>query len=69
MTERPVEESNALATVRRWERSGGTWRILARRPDGLTISLCRCDGGEEADRLSSGAVDLRAYVGERDRSD
>lgn len=61
-------ESSALASVRRWELAGGVWQVVARRGGHLTLALCRCDAGEEVDRLSSAAPDLRAYVGERQSS-
>lgn len=66
-------ESEAVRTLRRWEDHGGTWRVLRRVGGDATggpatmveISLRRCDGGEEADRLRSGAADLLAYIGDR----
>lgn len=65
-------ESNApsadLARLRRWEDAGGGW-IVARHPDAVIVSLCRCDGGEEADRFVTDAIDLRAYVAGRDSSE
>ena len=38
-------------TLSRWEDAGGTWRVVGRSSASLTIGLCRCDGGEEVDRL------------------
>ncbi len=55
--------SAALAQLRRWEDFGGTWRVIAEDGDRLTISLRRCDGGEEAGRLVSREADVRAFVG------
>lgn len=53
-------------TLRRWEDAGGTWVVLGRRGDGVVeLSLRRCDGGEEAQRLVSGEAELLAYVGDR----
>lgn len=62
-------ESADLSRLRRWEDAGGSWRVIARRSDGVIVSLCRCDGGEEADRFATAAADLRAYVAGRDSSD
>jgi hypothetical protein len=31
--------------------------------------MCRCDGGEEMDRLTSTDPELRAWIGERQTSD
>lgn len=54
--------SDDLAALRRWEDAGGTWQVLVRTPDSVTLSLCTCTGGEEADRLRSSEEDLIAYV-------
>lgn len=51
-----------LERLLRWEGAGGTWRILAERDDGVLLSLCRCDGGEEADRFTTTDPDLLSYV-------
>ena len=58
-----------LDTLRRWEDAGGTWLVLGRGPGAVELSLRRCDGGEEAQRLESGDADLLAYVGERSAND
>lgn len=57
-----------LAALLRWEASGGTWQVAARRPDRVTVVLCRCDGGEEVDRLVSVDPSLIAYLDGRDAS-
>lgn len=46
-------ESADVARLARWVDSGGTWALVARRPDWVLVSLRRCDGGEEADRFAS----------------
>jgi len=51
-----------LDRLRRWENAGGTWRLERRRGDTLMISLRRCDGGEEVDRLESAEAALIQYV-------
>jgi hypothetical protein len=61
--------SDDVGRLRRWEDAGGTWRILGRSPAGLVLALCTCDAGEEVDRLHSADPALRAYVGDRRRSD
>ena len=58
-----------VEVLRRWEEAGGTWEVLSRTVDGLTVSLCSCTGGEEVDRLVSSSPALLAYVGSRVRSD
>lgn len=60
--------SEALARLRRWEEAGGTWRALP-AADGLTLVLCRCDGGEEVDRLTSADEALVSYVAGRRSSE
>jgi hypothetical protein len=52
-----ADEPTGVATspvdiLQRWEEFGGAWRIVQHSPL-LTISLCRCDGGEEVERLVS----------------
>ncbi len=54
-----------LERLTRWERFGGSWRVLARDDSGLTISLRRCDGGEEVERIVSADSALVAFVGNR----
>ncbi|MGM7670138.1 hypothetical protein [Microbacterium sp. A93] len=66
-----------LQRLLRWEESGGTWRVAARRKtrsggagnaggdtdgDEVTLSLLTCDGGEEMDVFSSADPELLAYV-------
>jgi hypothetical protein len=58
-----------LDRLHRWEESGGTWRVLGRRTESLTISLCRCDGGEEVDRFSTADPAVVAYVDDRETSE
>jgi hypothetical protein len=53
----PDEQVTALE---RWRDFGGTWQVLARSPGRATVSLCRCDQGEEVERLivtSAAALD------------
>jgi hypothetical protein len=57
--------SNPVEILRRWEDFGGSWRVVADAGPALTISLCRCDGGEEVDRLQSDDPVLAAFVGAR----
>ncbi len=58
-----------LDRLRRWEDSGGTWQVVGRRTGTLTIALCRCDGGEEVDRFTSGEASVLEYVGDRGTSE
>lgn len=49
----PDTADDPIAVLRRWEDFGGTWTISDRNEDSVTISLRRCDGGEEAHRFTS----------------
>lgn len=59
MSDREVSDLDRLL---RWEGAGGTWQVLARHRDSVTVALCRCDGGEEVDRFTSGDRDLLARL-------
>lgn len=52
-----------LETLLRWESFGGTWELLSWSSAEVTVSLRRCDGGEEAAQLRSDSPQLRQYVG------
>lgn len=51
-----------LVRLLRWEDAGGTWQVAASPADTVTLSLQRCDAGEEVDRLTSAAADVVAHV-------
>jgi hypothetical protein len=53
---------DALETLRRWQEAGGVWRVVGRGGDQVTVSLCRCDGGEEVDRLRTADPHAVAYL-------
>lgn len=59
------EPADPVAVLQRWELSGGTWAVRRRSADRVTVSLRRCDGGEEVDRFTSERPDLLAYLGQR----
>ena len=54
-----------LETLQRWEEFGAVWEVVHRAGDQVTISLCRCDGGEEVSRLVSSDPAVLAYVEDR----
>jgi hypothetical protein len=66
-----VGGTDGIERLRRWEDAGGTWRVLHGRGDdgagggedgpGPLVSLCRCDGGEEVERLRLSGAEA-AYV-------
>jgi hypothetical protein len=51
-----------LETVQRWEEFGAAWEVVHRTPDQVTLSLLRCDGGEEVSRLVSSDPALLAHI-------
>jgi hypothetical protein len=66
-----VQGSDGIERLRRWEDAGGTWRVLHGRAaptdgagddTGPLVSLCRCDGGEEVERLRLTGAEAAAYV-------
>ncbi len=68
----PTEDADVpadVAALRRWELAGGTWHVSSSTDDVVTISLCRCDGGEEVERLVSRDPTLCAYVTARPSSE
>ena len=60
-----TEPDDLMETLRRWEAFGATWQVVHSTPEQVTVSLCRCDGGEEVERLVSSDPALRAYVESR----
>jgi hypothetical protein len=54
-----------VAALQRWEASGAVWRVASRTGAGVTVALCRCDGGEEVSRFSSDDPELIAFLGDR----
>lgn len=50
-----------LHTLQHWAQFGGTWRVVESSADAATISLSRCDGGEEVQRLVTHDRELLAW--------
>jgi hypothetical protein len=59
--------SDDLDALLRWERSGGTWRVVGRRPGWVHLALLTCDGGDQMAVLSTQEPDVRAHVDARRR--
>ncbi len=57
-----------VAQLERWEALGATWQVAHRSARGVTVSLCRCDGGEEAERFTTDAPEVLAYLAGRGSS-
>lgn len=63
-------ESDHVEALRRWEGSGGTWRVAVRTPAWLTVELLTCDGGEVMEHLTApSGGELDAYVAGRGDAD
>jgi hypothetical protein len=60
-----------LAQLRRWEDSGGTWRVAVRTPDRLELDLLTCDAGEVMQKLAATPPSpaLEQHLAGRDASD
>ena len=55
-----------LETLQRWEEFGAVWEVVHRTAGQVTLSLRRCDGGEEVSRLVSDDPAVLALVDRRD---
>jgi hypothetical protein len=63
---------DGIEELRRWEDAGGTWRVLRGRADddgGALVSLCRCDGGEEVERIRLTGAAVATYLALRRSSE
>jgi hypothetical protein len=61
-----AEACDPVETLRRWEEFGGVWRVSFRSGSQVTLSLCRCDAGEEVERLSFDDAALTRWLDARD---
>ena len=50
-----------LERLRRWEASGGSWRLLALSSAGAELELCACTG-EPMERMVTGDPELLAHL-------
>ncbi|MFD6949990.1 hypothetical protein A6A08_08510 [Nocardiopsis sp. TSRI0078] len=66
MSDRPQQDP--VQVLVRWEDHGAVWRVVERSPSRVAVALCRCDGGEEVERLVSDDPALLAFVDGRDAS-
>jgi hypothetical protein len=64
-----MTDDHEVAQLRRWETSGGRWRVLTRTADTAVVALLTCDTGEEVDRLTGTSPALLAYLGGRNTSE
>lgn len=59
---------NIVSTLVRWSDSGAVWRVVARGPRTLTVSMCSCDGLEEMQRVSTDDPEVIAWIGAHESS-
>ena len=59
----------SITDLERWQDFGGAWRVFARTHDGVTISMCRCDGGEEVQRVTTHDPVVLDWLGDRTSSE
>jgi hypothetical protein len=66
-----VDSTDPLTVLRRWEESGGTWRVALRTPGRLDLELLTCDAGEVMQRLTAAPPDaaLEEHLAGRSASD
>lgn len=57
-----------LEELRRWERAGGLWRVMAQGPDFVDIALLTCSADEEMGRLHTNDPAVLALARERCRT-
>lgn len=48
--------------LERWQEFGGVWQVVAADTHEATVSMCRCDGGEEVERLTTRDPDLLRWL-------
>lgn len=63
-----MSEADAVSRLRRWEEFGALWQVADYDGSRITVALCRCDGGEEVERLTSADPALRAFLDGRTSS-
>ena len=65
----PARDRDLRPDLQRWQDAGGVWRVVARSPSRVTVALCRCDAGEEVERLTSSHPGTVALLAGRDSSE
>jgi hypothetical protein len=61
MTE-PGSEVDVVAVLQRWAAAGGIWRVADRSSTAARLELCRCDGGEVAEVVTTTDPDVLHYL-------
>ncbi len=63
-----MSEADPVSRLQRWEAFGAHWQVVDDDGSRVTVALCRCDGGEEVDRLTSTDPALRTFLDGRTSS-
>ena len=63
-----MDQELTVATLQRWESSGGTWRSLHVGAETAEVELCTCTG-EVMERLRGGGWALLGYLAARPDSE
>jgi hypothetical protein len=59
------DDDTALEELRRWERAGGLWSVVAQGPDFVDIALLTCSADEEMGRLHTSDPAVLALARDR----
>jgi hypothetical protein len=62
-------EPGPIEVLERWQKFGATWRVMSRAQGWATLSLCRRDGGDELQRVTSTNPELLKWLGDRTSSE
>ena len=57
------ERGTAVGKLRRWQASGGIWRVMSCTSSGLTVARLACDADEEVDTLTCEDAEVLDYIG------
>jgi hypothetical protein len=57
-----TSDHDPVDVLKRWEDFGGTWQVISHTGPSVVVSMCRCDGGEEVQRLSSADPALLTWL-------
>lgn len=57
-----ADDLHTLARIERWVEAGGIARVIDSDAEQVTIALCRCDAGEEIERVTINEVNVRRQL-------
>jgi hypothetical protein len=62
-------QEDPVDVLQRWQDFGASWRVVSQESGTVTVSLRRCDGGEEVQRLTSADPNLVDWLAGRTSSE